>query len=136
MNKRKIKIRYIIFLLVIICALIFIRKLTKLKDLDAKEVTEIVLVSPPYKKRITDQQEIEEFTRMFNNRKKRFVFSVINSSGWSKRAIISMGTRQYDIIFCGENITVNRGRYVMDESIDSELDRFYQSLNETEEKYD
>ena len=109
MSKRKIKIRYIIFVLITmgviffgkICALIFIRKLMKLNDLDAKEVAEIILVSPPYKKRITDQQEIEEFTRMFNNKKKRFVFSIINSSGWSKRAIISMGTRQYDIIFCG-----------------------------------
>ena len=39
------------------------------------------------------------------------------------------------IIFCGENITVNRQKYVMDESIDSELEQFYQSLNETEEKY-
>ena len=126
MSKRKIKIRYIVILPVLICALIFIRKLMKLNDLDAKEVAEIILVSPPYKKRITDQQEIEEFTRMFNNKKKRFVFSIINSSGWSKRAIISMGTRQYDIIFCGENITVNRLKYVMDESIDSELDQFYQ----------
>ena len=135
MNKRKIKITYIIFLLVIIGAVIFIGKITKLNDFDAKEVTEIVLVSPPYKKRITDQQEIEEFTSMFNDRKKKPVFSIINSSGWSKRAIISMGTRQYDIIFCGENITVNRLKYVMDESIDSELDQFYRSLNETEEEY-
>ena len=135
MSKKKIKIRDIIFLLVIIGALIFIGKITKLNDLDAKEVTEIVLVSPPYKKRITDQQEIEEFTSMFNGRKKRYVFSIAHSNGWSKRAIISMGTRQYDIIFCGENVTVNRLKYVMDESIDSELDQFYQSLNETEEKY-
>ena len=36
---------------------------------------------------------------------------------------------------CGENITVTRQKYVMDESIDSELEQFYQSLNETEEKY-
>lgn len=71
MSKRKIKIRYIVILPVLICALIFIRKLMKLNDLDAKEVAEIILVSPPYKKRITDQQEIEEFTRMFNNKKKR-----------------------------------------------------------------
>ena len=56
MSKKKIKIRDSIFLLVIICALIFIRKLMKLNDLDAKEVAEIILVSPPYKKRITDQQ--------------------------------------------------------------------------------
>lgn len=66
MSKRKIKIRYIVILPVLICALIFIRKLMKLNDLDAKEVAEIILVSPPYKKRITDQQEIEEFTRMFD----------------------------------------------------------------------
>ena len=68
MSKRKIKIRYIVILPVLICALIF--KLMKLNDLDAKEVAEIILVSPPYKKRITDQQEIEEFTRMFNNKKR------------------------------------------------------------------
>ena len=37
MSKKKIKIRDSIFLLVIICALIFIRKLMKLNDLDAKE---------------------------------------------------------------------------------------------------
>ena len=108
MNKRKIKIRYIIFLLVIIGALLFIGNITKLNDLEAKEITEIVLVSPPYKKRITDQQEIEEFTRIFNSRKKRFVFSITHANGWSKRAIISMGTHQYDIVFSGENITVNR----------------------------
>jgi hypothetical protein len=30
---------------------------------------------------------------------------------------------------------VNRLKYVMDESIDSELDQFYRSLNETEEEY-
>lgn len=30
---------------------------------------------------------------------------------------------------------MNRQKYVMDESIDSELEQFYQSLNETEEKY-
>ena len=70
MSKRKIKIRYIVILPVLICALIFIRKIMKLNDLDAKEVAEIILVSPPYKKRITDQQEIEEFTRMFNNKKR------------------------------------------------------------------
>lgn len=135
MSKKKIKIRDIIFLLVIICALIFIKKITKLNDLDAEKVTEIVLVSPPYKKRITDQQEIEEFTRIFNSRKKRYVFSIAHSNGWSKRAIISTGTQQYDIVFSGENITVNRLRYVMDESIDTELNQFYQSLDEPEEKY-
>ena len=67
--------------------------------------------------------------------KKKPVFSIINSSGWSKRAIITTETYQYDIIFCGENITVNRQKYVMDESIDSELEQFYRFLNETEEKY-
>ena len=72
---------------------------------------------------------------IFNERKKKPVFSIINSSGWSKRAIITTETYQYDIIFCGENITVNRQKYVMDESIDSELEQFYRFLNETEEKY-
>ena len=37
MSKRKIKIRYIVILPVLICALIFIRKLMKLNDLDAKK---------------------------------------------------------------------------------------------------
>ena len=30
---------------------------------------------------------------------------------------------------------MNRLKYAMDESIDSELDQFYRSLNETEEEY-
>ena len=135
MSKKKIKIRYIIFVLIIIGIVVFVGKITKLDDLNAEKVTEIILVSPPYKKRITDRQEIEEFTSLFNERKKKPVFSIINSSGWSKRAIITKETYQYDIIFCGENITVNRQKYVMDESIDSELEQFYRSLNETEEKY-
>ena len=131
----KIKIRYIIFVLIIIGIVVFVGKITKLDDLNAEKVTEIILVSPPYKKRITDRQEIEEFTSLFNERKKKPVFSIINSSGWSKRAIITTETYQYDIIFCGENIAVNRQKYVMDESIDSELEQFYRFLNETEEKY-
>ena len=135
MSKKKIKIRYIIFVLIIIGIVVFVGKITKLDDLNAEKVTEIILVSPPYKKRITDRQEIEEFTSLFNERKKKPVFSIINSSGWSKRAIITTETYQYDIIFCGENITVNRQKYVMDESIDSELEQYYRFLNETEEKY-
>ena len=135
MSKKKIKIRYIIFVLIIIGIVVFVGKITQLDDLNAEKVTEIILVSQPYKKRITDRQEIEEFTSLFNERKKKPVFSIINSSGWSKRAIITTETYQQDIIFCGENITVNRQKYVMDESIDSELEQFYQSLNETEEKY-
>ena len=135
MSKKKIKIRYIIFVLIIIGIVVFVGKITKLDDLNAEKVTEIILVSPPYKKRITDRQEIEEFTSLFNERKKKPVFSIINSSGWSKRAIITTETYQYDIILCGENITVNRQKYVMDESINSELEQFYRFLNETEEKY-
>ena len=135
MSKKKIKIRYIIFVLIIIGIVVFVGKITKLDDLNAEKVTEIILVSPPYKKRITDRQEIEEFMSLFNERKKKPVFSIINSSGWSKRAIITTETYQYDIIFCGENITVNRQKYVMDESINSELEQFYRFLNETEEKY-
>ena len=134
MGKEKIKIRYIIFVLIIIGIVVFVGKITKLDDLNAEKVTEIILVSPPYKKRITDRQEIEEFTSLFNERKKKPVFSIINSSGWSKRAIITTETYQYDI-FCGENIAVNRQKYVMDESINSELEQFYRFLNETEEKY-
>lgn len=89
MSKKKIKIRYIIFVLIIIGIVVFVGKITKLDDLNAEKVTEIILVSPPYKKRITDRQEIEEFTSLFNERKKKPVFSIINSSGWSKRAIIT-----------------------------------------------
>ena len=134
MGKEKIKIRYIIFVLITM-GVIFFGKITRLDNLNAEKIAGIILVSPPYKKRITDRQEIEEFTSLFNERKKKPVFSIINSSGWSKRAIITTETYQYDIIFCGENITVNRQKYVMDESIDSELEQFYRSLNETEEKY-
>ena len=134
MSKKKIKIRYIIFVLITM-GVIFFGKITRLDNLNAEKIAGIILVSPPYKKRITDRQEIEEFTSLFNERKKKPVFSIINSSGWSKRAIITTETYQYDIIFCGENITVNRQKYVMDESIDSELEQFYRSLNETEEKY-
>ena len=134
MGKEKIKIRYIIFVLITM-GVIFLGKITRLDNLNAEKIAGIILVSPPYKKRITDRQEIEEFTSLFNERKKKPVFSIINSSGWSKRAIITTETYQYDIIFCGENITVNRQKYVMDESIDSELEQFYRFLNETEEKY-
>ena len=133
MGKEKIKIRYIIFVLITM-GVIFFGKITRLDNLNAEKIAGIILVSPPYKKRITDRQEIEEFTSLFNERKKKPVFSIINSSGWSKRAIITTETYQYDIIFCGENITVNRQKYVMDESINSELEQFYRFLNETEEK--
>ena len=75
MSKKKIKIRYIIFVLIIIGIVVFVGKITKLDDLNAEKVTEIILVSPPYKKRITDRQEIEEFTSLFNERKKKPVFS-------------------------------------------------------------
>ena len=94
MSKKKIKIRYIIFVLIIIGIVVFVGKITKLDDLNAETVTEIILVSPPYYKRITDRQEIEEFTSLFNERKKKPVFSIINSSGWSKRAIITTETYQ------------------------------------------
>ena len=76
MGKEKIKIRYIIFVLIIIGIVVFVGKITKLDDLNAEKVTEIILVSPPYKKRITGQQKIEEFTILFNDRKKKPVFSI------------------------------------------------------------
>lgn len=41
-----------------------------------------------------------------------------------------METYQYNIIFCGENITVNRPKYVMDKSIDFELDQFLKNICE------
>ena len=49
-------------------------------------------------------------------------------NGRDKGAIISMETYQYNIIFCGENITVNRPKYVMDKSIDFELDQFLKNI--------
>ena len=125
MSKKKIKIRYIIFVLIIIGIVVFVGKITKLDDLNAEKVTEIILVSPPYKKRITGQQKIEEFTILFNDRKKKPVFS-ITPPKWSGQ--ISMETYQYNIIFCGENITVNRPKYVMDKSIDFELDQFLKNI--------
>ena len=67
--------------------------------------------------------------------KKRYVLSIAHSNGWSKRTIISTKTHQYDIVFSGGNVTVNIQKYVMDESMDSVLDQFYRSLNETEGKY-
>ena len=79
MSKKKIKIRYIIFVLIIIGIVVFVGKITKLDDLNAEKVTEIIL---------------EEFTSLFNERKKKPVFSIINSSGWSKRAIITTETYQ------------------------------------------
>ncbi len=39
-----------------------------------------------------------------------------------------METYQYNIIFCGENITVNRPKYVMNKSIDFELDQFLKNI--------
>ena len=92
-NKKIKKIRYIIFVLITM-GVIFFGKITRLDNLNAEKIAGIILVSPPYKKRITDRQEIEEFTSLFNERKKKPVFSIINSSGWSKRAIITTETYQ------------------------------------------
>lgn len=39
-----------------------------------------------------------------------------------------METYQYNIIFGGENITMNRPKYVMDKSIDFELDQFLKNI--------
>ena len=100
-----------------------------------RKLTEIVLISPPFEKKIINNREIEAFVELYNNRKKMRKFSIGNSSGWSKRAIISMGKQQYDIIFSGRNILVNKRKYIMDVSIDSELDEFYHSLNEPELNY-
>lgn len=124
MGKEKIKIRYIIFVLITM-GVIFFGKITRLDNLNAEKIAGIILVSPPYKKRITDQQKIEEFTILFNDRKKKPVFS-ITPPKWSGQ--ISMETYQYNIIFCGENITVNRPKYVMDKSIDFELDQFLKNI--------
>lgn len=124
MGKEKIKIRYIIFVLITM-GVIFFGKITRLDNLNAEKIAGIILVSPPYKKRITGQQKIEEFTILFNNRKKKPVFS-ITPPKWSGQ--ISMETYQYNIIFCGENITVNRPKYVMDKSIDFELDQFLKNI--------
>ena len=124
MGKEKIKIRYIIFVLITM-GVIFFGKITRLDNLNAEKIAGIILVSPPYKKRITGQQKIEEFTILFNDRKKKPVFS-ITPPKWSGQ--ISMETYQYNIIFCGKNITVNRPKYVMDKSIDFELDQFLKNI--------
>ena len=99
---------------------IFFGKITRLDNLNAEKIAGIILVSPPYKKRITGQQKIEEFTILFNDRKKKPVFS-ITPPKWP-------GQRSHNIIFCGENITVNRPKYVMDKSIDFELDQFLKNI--------
>ena len=127
MGKEKIKIRYIIFVLITM-GVIFLGKITRLDNLNAEKIAGIILVSPPYKKRITGQQKIEEFTILFNDRKKKPVFSITHPNGRDKGAIISMETYQYNIIFCGENITVNRPKYVMDKSIHFELDQFLKNI--------
>ncbi len=75
MGKEKIKIRYIIFVLITM-GVIFLGKITRLDNLNAEKIAGIILVSPPYKKRITGQQKIEEFTILFNDRKKKPVFSI------------------------------------------------------------
>lgn len=121
--------------LIIIIAVAFFAKSAKANKLVAEEITEIVLISPPFEKKIINNREIEAFVELYNNRKKMRKFSIGNSSGWSKRAIISMGKQQYDIIFSGRNILVNKRKYIIDVSIDSELDEFYHSLNEPELNY-
>ena len=64
MGKEKIKIRYIIFVLITM-GVIFFGKITRLDNLNAEKIAGIILVSPPYKKRI-----------LFNDRKKKPVFSI------------------------------------------------------------
>ena len=64
MGKVKIKIRYIIFVLITM-GVIFFGKITRLDNLNAEKIAGIILVSPPYKKRITGQQKIDEFTILF-----------------------------------------------------------------------
>ena len=127
MGKEKIKIRYIIFVLITM-GVIFFGKITRLDNLNAEKIAGIILVSPPYKKRITGQQKIEEFTILFNDRKKKPVFSITPPNWPGQRSHISMETYQYNIIFCGENITVNRPKYVMDKLIDFELDQFLKNI--------
>lgn len=127
MGKEKIKIRYIIFVLITM-GVIFFGKITRLDNLNAEKIAGIILVSPPYKKRITGQQKIEEFTILFNDRKRNLYSQSLHPNGRDKGAIISMETYQYNIIFCGENITVNRPKYVMDKSIDFELDQFLKNI--------
>ena len=48
---------------------IFFGKITRLDNLNAEKIAGIILVSPPYKKS-------EEFTILFNDRKKKPVFSI------------------------------------------------------------
>ena len=85
MGKEKIKIRYIIFVLITM-GVIFFGKITRLDNLNAEKIAGIILVSPPYKKRITGQQKIEEFTILFNDRKKKPVFS-ITPPKWSGQSL-------------------------------------------------
>ena len=87
MGKEKIKIRYIIFVLITM-GVIFFGKITRLDNLNAEKIAGIILVSPPYKKRITGQQKIEEFTILFNDRKKKPVFSITPLYQWKHTNII------------------------------------------------
>ena len=86
MGKKKIKIRYIIFVLITM-GVIFFGKITRLDNLNAEKIAGIILVSPPYKKRITGQQKIEEFTILFNDRKKKPVFSITPQMAGTKEPL-------------------------------------------------
>ena len=66
----------VIIFVLITMGVIFFGKITRLDNLNAEKIAGIILVSPPYKKRITGQQKIEEFTILFNDRKKKPVFSI------------------------------------------------------------
>lgn len=105
------------------------------QSLNADEIVEFVIVSPPFEKKVTQKSDIEEFVLLFNNLKKKKSLSIGNASGWSKRVIVSTGTYEYDIVFSGKNITINHKKYVMESSMDHVLTEYYESLNYQEVNY-
>jgi len=102
MGKEKIKIRYIIFVLITM-GVIFFGKITRLDNLNAEKIAGIILVSPPYKKRITGQQKIEEFTILFNDRKKKPVFS-ITPPKWTKEPLYQWKHTNIILFFAGRTL--------------------------------
>lgn len=107
----------------------------KIQKLNADEIAEFVIVSPPSKKIVTRKSDIQDFVKLFNNLKKSPSFFIGNASGWSKRVIITTNSYTYDIVFSGKCITINHTKYVLDSSVDSELAEYYNSLDYPEMNY-
>lgn len=132
---KKTKWLFVLFILVcVLCGMIFKYRYRYIK-LNPDEIVEFIIVSPPRKKMVTREKDIQEFADLFNSIKRKNDFSVGNSSGWSKRVFISTKTYKYDIIFSGKTIRINDIKYELEESLDSKLQEYYDSLEDLETNY-